>query len=160
MSCFLLTALSDLGGEDMALAALREYYGGMLAMGATSFWEDFDVEWLQRAVCPIDRLALPGETDIHGDFGKFCYIGYRHSLCHGWSAGVIPFLIKRILGVTVEEAGYKKVRIAPRLGGLEYAKAEIPTPYGILRVDCRRENGKTVVKAEAPAGVEVQIAEN
>lgn len=160
MSGFLLTALSDLGGEEMSLAALREYYGAMLSLGATSFWEDFDLDWLQGNVSPIDRLPLPGEKDIHGDFGKFCYTGYRHSLCHGWSAGIIPFLIKRIVGVSIEEAGYKKVRIAPRLGGLKFAKAAIPTPYGILRIDCREENGKTVVKASAPAEVEVQIAEN
>lgn len=156
MSYFLLTALSDIGGEDKALAALKEYYGGMLAMGATSFWEDFDVEWMKGNVCPIDRLVKDGEIDIHGDYGRFCYIGYRHSLCHGWSAGIIPFLIKRILGLHVEEAGYKKVKIQPRLGGLTFIKAAVPTPHGLLKIECRAENGKTVVAVDAPAGVEVE----
>lgn len=159
MSYFLLTALSEVGGDEAALSAMKEYYGGMLAMGATSFWEDFDVEWMQGAVCPIDRAARPGEKDIHGDFGRYCYVGYRHSLCHGWSAGVIPFLVKHVLGVRVEEAGYRKVRIEPRLGGLEYVDAAIPTPHGVLRVHCRKEGGRTVVRAEAPAGVEVIAAE-
>lgn len=28
----------------------------------------------------------------HDDFGAICYDGYRHSLCHGWSSGVIKFI--------------------------------------------------------------------
>lgn len=160
MSYFLLTALSTVEGEEIALAAMKEYYGGMLALGATSFWEDFDVEWMKGAVCPIDRPLRPGEKDIHGDFGRYCYIGYRHSLCHGWSAGVVPVLVKRVLGVEIVEAGYKKVRITPRLGGLEFVEASVPTPHGVLRISCRKEGDKTVVEAKAPKGVEVITAEN
>ena len=31
-------------------------------------------------------------VDFHGDFGAYCYEGFRHSLCHGWAAGVIQFI--------------------------------------------------------------------
>lgn len=159
MSYFLLKALSDTAGEKAALSAMKEYYGGMLSMGATTFWEDFDTEWLRGRVCPVDRLPRAGEKDIHGDFGAFCYTGYRHSLCHGWSAGVVPFLFRRILGIRVEEAGFRKVTVSPRLGGLEYAEAELPVPQGVLRIECRREGGKTKVRVTAPAGTEVCVAE-
>ncbi len=27
-----------------------------------------------------------------GDFGAYCYLGFRHSLCHGWSSGVVKFI--------------------------------------------------------------------
>lgn len=155
MSYFLLSAQSDLAGEEQALASLKEYYGGMLRLGATSFWEDFDLDWVKGNVCPIDRIPQAGEIDVHGDYGRFCYTGYRHSLCHGWSAGVIPFLIGRILGVTPLEAGYKKVRIAPRLGGLSYAEADIPTPQGLLHVVCRVENGSVRTTVTAPEGIQV-----
>ena len=40
----------------------------------------------------IDVFPVKGKVDIHGDFGAFCYKGYRHSLCHGWSSGVIKFI--------------------------------------------------------------------
>ena len=63
----------------------------MLDKVATSFWEDFDMDWVQNS-CRIDAKPKHGEKDIHGDFGKFCYNGFRHSLCHGWSAGVIKFI--------------------------------------------------------------------
>ena len=126
-------------------------------MGATSFWEDFDLDWMRGNVCPIDRVCREGEIDIHGDYGKFCYIGYRHSLCHGWSAGVIPFLVRRVLGVKVEEPGYTRVTVSPDLGDLEFAEGEIPTPHGILRISCRREKGKTVTEVSAPEGVRVEV---
>ena len=156
MSYFLLSAQSDLAGEETALASLKQYYGGMLRLGATTFWEDFDLGWLKGDVCPVDRIPQPGQIDVHGDYGRFCYVGYRHSLCHGWSAGVIPFLIGRILGVTPLEAGYRKVKIAPHLGGLTFAKADIPTPQGILHVSCRAgEDGKVHTTVTAPEGVQV-----
>ena len=120
------------------------------------FWEDFDLDWLKGDVCPVDRIPQQGQIDVHGDYGRFCYVGYRHSLCHGWSAGVIPFLIGRILGVTPLEAGYRKVKIAPHLGGLTFAKADIPTPQGILHVSCRAgEDGKVHTTVTAPEGVQV-----
>ena len=35
----------------------------------------------------IDELVPPGKKDLHGDFGAYCYVGFRHSLCHGWASG-------------------------------------------------------------------------
>jgi hypothetical protein len=70
---------------------MKEYYGGMLDKGATTFWEDFDLEWT-KDTCRIDELPKEGQKDIHGDFGAYCYIGFRHSFCHGWSAGVLTFM--------------------------------------------------------------------
>ena len=63
----------------------------MLSIGATTFFEDFDVEWLENS-SRIDRLPKKNQKDIHGDFGKHCYVGFRHSFCHGWSSGVIRFI--------------------------------------------------------------------
>ena len=155
MSYFLLKAQCRLKGSEYALNSLRQYYGGMLRLGATTFWEDFDLDWGKGNVCPIDRLPRPGERDIHGDYGRFCYEGYRHSLCHGWSAGIIPFLVEEVLGVVPVEDGYRRVRIAPKLGGLRFAKGDIPTPYGELHVECRDEGGKLDLKITAPDGVQV-----
>ncbi len=89
MSYYVLTAVRAF---DPALATemLKEYYGGMLSLGATTFWEDFEPEQLTGT--PIDCLPQPGKPDCHGSFGKFCYTGFRRSLCHGWSAGIIAFL--------------------------------------------------------------------
>lgn len=90
MSYYILKAVASFDRER-AIAMMKEYYGAMLDKGATTFWEDFDMEWVKGS-CRIDELPKEGEKDVHGDFGAYCYKGFRHSLCHGWSAGVLQFI--------------------------------------------------------------------
>lgn len=91
MSYYILKAVCETSGVLVAIEIMKEYYGGMLSRGATTFWEDFDVDWLKGSG-RIDELPKDGQKDIHGDFGAYCYKGFRHSLCHGWSAGVLRFI--------------------------------------------------------------------
>ena len=90
MSYYILKAVASFDKKS-ALNMLKEYYGGMLDKGATTFWEDFNVKWVNES-CRIDEFPMNNQKDIHGDFGAYCYIGFRHSLCHGWSAGIIKFI--------------------------------------------------------------------
>ena len=90
MSYYILKAVASFD-KGAATDMMKEYYGKMLKKGATTFWEDFDVEWAENS-CTLDKLPKKGQKDIHGDFGAYCYKGFRHSLCHGWSAGVIQFI--------------------------------------------------------------------
>ena len=90
MSYYILKAVASFN-KAKAVEMMKEYYGAMLDKGATSFFEDFDMEWVENS-CRIDEFPKEGEKDIHGDFGAFCYKGFRHSLCHGWSAGVVTFI--------------------------------------------------------------------
>lgn len=149
MSYFILMATADTAGMDSAQEMLREYYGAMLEAGATTFWEDFDLEWMREGA-RIDCLLKPGEYDIHGDNGRFCYQGLRHSLCHGWSAGPAAFLAERVLGIRILEPGCKKIEIKPELGKLKWARGTYPTPYGVVRVDARREGDKVVTEIDVP----------
>ena len=89
MSYYILTAIAS-RDKALAIKLMKEYYGAMIDRGATSFWEDFNMDWLEGSG-RIDELD-PTKKDIHGDHGAFCYVGYRHSLCHGWSAGVAKFI--------------------------------------------------------------------
>lgn len=90
MSYYILKAVASFD-KPQAIAMMKEYYGAMLDKGATTFWEDFNLDWAENS-CRIDEFPKAGERDIHGDFGAYCYKGFRHSLCHGWSAGVIRFI--------------------------------------------------------------------
>ena len=90
MSYYILKAVASFD-KSAAISMLKQYYGGMLERGATTFWEDFDIDWLDGSG-RIDCLPKDGEKDIHGDYGAYCYKGFRHSLCHGWSAGIIQFI--------------------------------------------------------------------
>lgn len=141
MSYYLLkvAAARDMSG---ALSVLEEYYGAMLSLGATAFWEDFNIEWAENAA-PIDKIPESGKSDVHGDNGAFCYKGFRHSLCHGWSSAPTAFLAEEVLGIHISAPGCRKIALNPKLGNLEWAEGTYPTPYGVITVHCKRlENGK------------------
>ena len=89
MSYYILSAIAS-RDEELAIKLMKEYYGAMIDRGATTFWEDFHIEWLKGSGSIDERE--PNKLDIHGDFGAHCYVGFRHSLCHGWSAGVVKFI--------------------------------------------------------------------
>ena len=150
MAYYILTALAKAGGTEM-LPLIKEYYGGMLSRGATSFWEDFDVDWLENSG-RIDELTPEGVRDIHGDFGKHCYQQFRHSLCHGWSSGVYAFIAEYIVGVRITDGG-KQVTVSPHPLGLSRIEATFPLPQGDLTV--KIVDG--VAAVVAPEGVAVEI---
>lgn len=106
LGSYILTAVVQAGEFNKALECIREYWDGMLSLGATTFWEDFDINWIKNAV-PIDRMRKEGEIDVHGSYGRYCYVGYRHSLCHGWASGPIGWLTEHVLGIKIIKAGYK-----------------------------------------------------
>ena len=104
----------------------------------------------------LDTMPTDGQRDIHADFGAYCYKGLRHSFCHGWAAGPVPYAFEHILGITVEDAGCKTVRINPHLDGLQWAKGKFPTPFGVISLSVERKNGQDVITdLELPEGVSV-----
>jgi hypothetical protein len=152
---YVLQALAKAGETDAALDIIRSYWGAMLDFGATTFWEDFDLAWTKDAA-RIDELVPVGKKDLHGDFGAYCYLGFRHSLCHGWASGPTAWLSEHVLGVTPIEPGCAKVRIAPQLGSLKWAEGKYPTPRGAIKIRHERQADGTVKSTiQAPPGVEV-----
>lgn len=93
MSYYILTAYARYFGHERATEIMKKYYTGMLSRGATTFWEDFHLSWLEGSG-RIDELPKQGERDLHGDYGDFCYVGLRHSLCHAWSTGILRYMME------------------------------------------------------------------
>lgn len=154
----ILSAIASYGQQERALQVMKEYYGGMLSLGATTFWEDFDLDWLHGSD-RIDEMPKNPQSDAHGSKGAFCYVGYRHSLCHGWSAGVVPYLIETVVGIKTEGAGMRRIKIQPNLSGLKYLKATVPTPYGDLTISCEEdERGNVKTEVFAPDEIEIEYA--
>ena len=151
---YMLQAQAKAGDYQTAIDNIRNYWGAMLDMGATTFWEDFNLDWLPNAA-PIDELVPAGKKDIHGDFGAYCYKNLRHSLCHGWASGPTAWLSEHVLGVKVLEPGCKKLLIEPHLGDLTWVKGTFPTPYGVVEISHELVNGRVRTKVKAPKGVGV-----
>ena len=152
-SYFILSAIAHYGKYDEALKFLKEYYGGMLSIGATTFFEDFDLEWLENA-SGLDEMPVEGKKDIHGDYGKFCYTGYRHSLCHGWSAGVIPYIVENIVGLKRINATH--FTLEPHLSTLKKLECHIPTISGLIKIKIKSENQKLKIDIDKPKGITIK----
>ena len=152
---YMLQAQARAGQYQEAMDIIRRYWGGMLDMGATTFWEDFNIDWIAD-VTRIDEMPVAGKKDIHGDFGDYCYPGFRHSLCHGWSSGPAAWLSRHVLGIEVIGPGCRKVRITPHLGDLEWVEGTFPTPFGNITVSHRKQpDGKVKTTVDAPKQVKI-----
>jgi hypothetical protein len=155
MGYYILQARAMAGDIKDCLDCIRDYWGGMLDFGATTFWEDFNLDWTMNAE-GIDKLVPNGKKDIHGDFGEHCYKGYRKSLCHGWAAGPTAWLSEHVMGIKIKEPGCRIVEIKPDLGDLEWAEGRYPTPAGVIEIEHRRDSdGNIKSKINAPKEIKI-----
>ncbi len=153
MGYYLLEALARSGHYAEAMQLMSEYWGRMLDLGATTFWEDFNYRDAKNAA-RIDEVVPEGRFDIHADGGAWCYVGLRHSFCHGWASGPTAWLSAHVLGIEPVDPGCKTVRITPHLGQLEWAEGTFPTPYGVIEVShSLRSDGSIRSKVKLPKGI-------
>jgi len=125
---YVVSAMARMGHRRAALRWIREYWGGMLNEGATSFWEGYDPSWYK---------GFAFHQSLQADGGSGFYV----SLSHGWSSGVTPWLMEQVLGIEPTAGGFAQVSIRPDLIGLQWAKGAEPTPHGLLSVSIRNQNG-------------------
>lgn len=153
---YMIEAMEAAGEHARALDTVRDYWGAMLDMGATSFWEDFAVSWTNNAF-RIDEMPIAGKKDIHGEYGQFCYKGFRHSLCHGWSAGPAAWCINRVLGIRSLSPGCGTVEVKPSLEGLDWAEGAMALPCGeTIKVRAERtRDGSVAVEVSAPDKIKI-----
>ncbi|MDR2148680.1 MAG: alpha-rhamnosidase [Tannerella sp.] len=124
MRFYELEALCKLGEHQHVLREIRNYWGGMLNLGATSFWEKYNPN-----ETGTEHLAMYGRP-------------YGKSLCHGWGASPLYLFGKYYLGVQPETGGYKTFRICPALGDLQWIEGVVPVPEGEIKVYMDREQIK------------------
>jgi alpha-L-rhamnosidase len=136
---FLIEAMARMGHRRAALAWMREYWGGMLGEGATSFWEAYDLRWDKQN--PHSHLEADGTT------------GYFVSLAHGWSAGPASWLMQQLLGVEATGPGFSSVQIRPELAGLQWVRGSVATPRGPIRVSASSDRIEIRIPEQTEADV-------
>lgn len=152
---YMLEALAKAGMYDDAQEIISDYWGAMLDLGATTFWEDLNYSDALKA-SRIDELVPPGGFDIHADTGSYCYVGHRHSYCHGWASGAAPWLSRYVLGVRPASPGFKEMIVEPHLGNLQWVEGSVPTPYGTVTVRHERgADGKVHTQIDAPKDIRI-----
>ncbi len=130
MRFYELEALCAMGEQSYVLKEMKDYWGGMLRLGATSFWEEYD-----PAKKGAEHYLMYGR-----EFGK--------SLCHAWGASPIYLLGKYYLGVKPTSPAYGTYLAEPALGGLQWMKGKVPTPHGEIEL----EVNKTALKIRSAEG--------
>lgn len=156
MSYYIFSAMAEAGYKPQVLQIIRRYFGTMLDLGATTFWEEFKMSWRENSI-RIDELPKEGSKNAHADFGNYCFSGLRKSLCHGWSASPVAYFMKYVLGINIVKPGYAAVYISPNLCGLEWAKGSLPTPHGKIEMTIQNNNNKTAINMKAPKGIQVSV---
>lgn len=121
MRFYELEALCAMGEQPYVLKEMKNYWGGMLKLGATSFWEEYNPD--KKGTEHLEMYGRP--------FGK--------SLCHAWGASPIYLLGKYYLGVQPVTAGYQTYTIEPNLGGLAWMEGKVPTANGDISVYCSKK---------------------
>ncbi len=116
MRYYELESLCFLGRQKDVTQMMKDYWGGMLKLGATSFWEEYD-----PAKKGAEHYAMYGRP-----FGK--------SLCHAWGASPIYLLGRYYLGVRPTAPGFATYEVCPNLGGLAWMEGRVPAPFGSIRV--------------------------
>ena len=120
MRFYELEALCMMGRQTQVLQEIRNYWGGMLREGATSFWEKY----------------IPSEqgTEHLAMYGR----PYGKSLCHAWGASPVYLLGRYFLGIQPTQPGYATWEARPYLADLEWMEGRVPTPNGVIHIRMER----------------------
>jgi hypothetical protein len=129
MRFFECLAWARSGQNDGMLRKVSDYWGGMLAQGATTFWEAYD-----PAQAGDQHYAFYSRP-----FGK--------SLCHAWSAGPMALYSSELFGLRPTSPGWKELTFSPSLGPLKWASVCVPTPQGDLRAEAEGTQARLVLPA-------------
>ena len=133
MRFYELAALCESGAQKSVLKEMRSYWGGMMNLGATSFWEVYD-----PTEKGLQHLAMYGRP-----FGR--------SLCHSWGASPIYLVGRYYLGVYPVKPGFESYCIKPNLGGLEWMKGTVPVNGG--KVDMNIARSEITINTTKSGGV-------
>ncbi len=107
-----------------------------VTMGATTIWERWD-SMLE------DGTINPGEMT---------------SFNHYALGAVADWMHRSIGGIAPAEPGYRRIRVAPRpLSELSFAVAEFDSPYGLIRVEWKREPGVIRYLVQVPPNTTADV---
>ncbi len=140
-TAYVLSVLGQMGRQAEALDLVRDYWGGMIATGATTVWEEWNPEW---------RMPVNGQPP------QFGYPQTWGGLSLNQPVGTTParWLMEEILGVKPTTPGFRLVRVKPNTTGLEWAKGSVATPMGALSVEWKKAGNKLELSSVIPAGIE------
>lgn len=116
-----LDVMGMLGQFDFIEHKIRSYWKGMMDLGATTVWEEYD-----PTLSGADHYQMYGNK-------------YGKSLCHAWGASPIYLLGRYFLGVTPTAPGFETFEVKPHLGSFDYIEGTVPMKNGEVKVYLSKE---------------------
>lgn len=132
MRFYELEALCKVGRQTTVKEEILGYWGAMLDLGATTFWELYN---------PKEK----GEQH----YAMYCR-PFGKSLCHAWGASPLYLLGRYYLGVQPTGPGFAIYDVVPSPGGLKTMEGMVPTPSGPVKVSVR--DGRVTVSGNGGTG--------
>ncbi|MBQ8374856.1 MAG: hypothetical protein IJX98_04700 [Clostridia bacterium] len=114
---FELAALGKCGKTERVFEFVKAYWGGMVKLGATSFWEEYD----------------PTKTEHYAMYGD----KYGKSLCHVWGSGPVYLMINYLAGIQITSVGGATYEVKPCVNGVKDYTARMPVSNGWVEVEKR-----------------------
>lgn len=130
---FELDALCKLGELEQVYHNIILYWGGMLELGAVTFWEEFNPEQKHEA-----------HYSMYGD-------PYGKSLCHAWSASPIYLLGRYFFGLYPTKPGYEEFIIEPNLNLFTNINCTLPVKDGVVNFNLNK--GKLTISTTRNGGL-------
>ncbi len=154
---YVLLALSRGGNTKHALDTVKKYWGAMLELGATAFFESFELSEVEGELPPlkIDTPPTEGFKNIYAKDGAHLSCDYERSLAHSGAAGPLAWIAEHLIGVRILEPGCRRVEVKPNLAGLSWLRGTYPTPMGNIEISVTKTDGEPQVEIVAPEGVEI-----
>lgn len=74
--------------------------------------------------------------------------------CHAWGALALYELPSVVLGIRPAAPGYEKASIKPVTGKLSWAKGQVITPKGMVKVSWKKDGGELKIDTELPENLD------
>ena len=120
-------AICRLGRRSNALDRVRNYWGGMLSTGATTFYEAFEVH------------------ESVDDIAKFYDRPFARSLCHAWGSGPCALIPEILLGVRPLADGWKVFQCDPLIECPTDVVCSLQMKHGTIEVKLDSKHLRLVV---------------
>ncbi|BEJ52718.1 alpha-L-rhamnosidase-related protein [Lentilactobacillus buchneri] len=132
-------ALCKMNRQDIVYTTILDYWGGMLANDAVTFWEEYD--------------PTKSGKDMYSMYGD----PYGKSLCHAWGASPIYLLGRYFVGLYPTRPGYREFHVEPELDQFNKFHAILPIKNGKVIVD---KNGDTLSVLASKGGGTLVLGKN
>lgn len=76
---------------------------------------------------------------------------------HAWGAAPANLIPRRLMGIMPAEPGFRKARIHPQTGNLEWAQLRHPTPLGPIELRVQKTDAALEYTLSLPAGMSAEV---